>query len=285
MSKTKYYILGSIFFCLILGIGVVIGLLKSAEAQTTSTTFPVAEAGIAAYVELDSIDIKDLTEALNFFNSVEKKGETFIIGTVKVENGRMFSSYDWGSGRTIYYPAWDDYPHLYIGLDGWMVAYYLRNEETSRIMQWKGYTPGTINTTTLKDAIDLMANNLKVTYLPPIRYYHFGFPKANKLTLVAETANYSTNYKNCFSVTIPGALFEASYSVYTGQSWCNWYCYSYPLSLSVGEVNIFSSPTTSLERYFGYYDTSTLTVNVPHSICLHRYNGGGGATVLIYKAP
>ncbi len=159
------------------------------------------------------------------------------------------------------------------------MAYYLKTGEASRIMQWKkwNYAPVVIDTTTLKDAIDIMAANIGVTYLTstPIKYYGFEFPEANKLTLIAETGP-----SDRFSVTIPGTLYEASYSVYAED-------YP-PLDLFVDEVNVFHSPLNGV-NYYGYYDILTqLQVNKPHFIRFgtgRDVGRGGAATVLIYKNP
>jgi len=179
------------------------------------------------------------------------------------------------------WPPWLNYPHAYIGLDGWIVAYYLNTEEASRIMQWNGYSAGTISTTTLKDAIDTICGKTGVSYSTPIKYYDFEFPEANKLTLIAETGS-----SNTFSVTIPGTLYEGSYSLYTYRpSYSNWGPDThYPIHLSVDGISVFDSPASSWKSYYGYYNISThLKVGVPHVISISRVNGGGGATVLIYK--
>jgi len=259
--KPKRHILGVVFIYFVLFL---VGV-----QSVGATTFPVDEAGIAAYVKLDSVDITDLTEALNYFHSIEKQNETYVIGTVKVQN-----------------KYWSDYPHVYIGLDGWIVAYYPNAEEASRIMQWKDYQNGTINTTTLNDAIDIMCDNIGVTYSAPIKYYNFEFPDANKMTVIAETLPLSQSRKSCsnsFSVTIPGILYEGSYSVYK-VGWGYNDCLMY---LKVDGDTIISSHTHHSELYYGYYNISTqLEVNEPHFITFYRYscNGDGAATVLIYKS-
>lgn len=274
MNKTRWYILGDIFLCLMVGITMV--SIKPAMAETSETTFPVGEAGIAAYVKVNSIDITDLADALYLYNSVEKYDKTYAIGTLSVESGLP------GFGSILY-----DYPHLYIGLDGWLVAYYLKTEEASRIMQWKGYAAGAINTTILQDAIDTMCTELGVTYSEPVKYYDFEFPEANRLTIIAETIVYSDN---SFFITIPGTLtlYEASYSVYTKGPHCTgmWgeSCTVYPSILSVDENTVFSSPASYWTRYYGYYDITTqLKVDEPHIINFSRPGGGGAATVLIHK--
>jgi hypothetical protein len=240
---------------------------EPARAES-STTFPVKEAGMAAYVKLDSVTREDLTEAWYFYHSREKNEETYVIGTVEVENKN-----------------WKDYPHLYIGLDGWMVAYYLKDEEASQIMQWKDYTPGSLTTTTLKDAIDSMCENIVVTYSGDIKYYDFGFPEANKMTLIAETI---PSGSNCFSVTIPGILYEASYSTFAERSQTADICFNWPLILSVDGNIAYQSPNTcDFHWHYEHYDLTLLEVNIPHLICVEKKETGGNeigaATVLIYQ--
>jgi hypothetical protein len=266
MQKAKFYISISLLLFLIHPL---IFSIKIAKAETT---FPIDEAGIAAYVQLDSIDITDLTEALNYFSGDIRQGETYVIGQMKIENGML---------RLVPYYS---YPYLYIGLDGWMVAYYLKGEEASRIMQWKDYTPGVINTTTLEDTIDFMTESIGVTYSTDVKYYNFEFPDANKMTLVAETA--SGGGSNSFSLTIPGTLHDASYSVYYGGQYYNWYA-----KLTVDETEVFSDGCDChmIEIKYGSYEPlNLLKVNIPHLITNKAGPDRAGAfinaaTVLIYQ--
>lgn len=268
---TKKYYLILFLACL----GVVLGLAipsQSVRAQT-QTTFPVDQAGIAAYVKLDADPqemIQVLTDALPHFSPKETPETTsnYVIGVVKIEN-----------------KFWKNYPHLYIGLDGWMVAYYLKDKEASRIMQWKGYKSGELNTTTLKDAIDLMSNNTDVTYSTEVKYYNFAFPNANKMTLIAETLPEASSKgcSNSFSVTVPGTIYEASYSIYSvwwGQG------SGREMYLKVDGEEAFSADFNTNEKYYGLYDPAThFEVNVPHLVELSTSycNGEGAATVLIYQ--
>lgn len=267
---------------------------KLAKAQ--ETTFPVNDAGIAAYVKLDADSekmIEVMAEALNYFQTIEESTETYVIGTTEIEN-------------KIGQASWSNFPHLYIGLDGWMVAYYLKDEESSQIIQWKDYTPGSITTTTLKDAIDLMCQDIGVTYSGEVKYYDFEFPEADKMTIIAETIEPPDN-SDSFSLVIPGTLYEASYSLFTGGKY-RYYSFQSPvyscssfLRLFVDENKVFEKShqyEECWESYYGYYDVNAnLKVNVPHFVKLERekpagceygqqWTGeyvAGGATVLIYK--
>ena len=266
MDDVKFKRSFGIFF-----IGVILFSIGIQDAQ--ATTFPVDQAGIAAYVKLDSVNISDLTEAISHFYSMEQTNTTFVIGTVEIDAT--------GPTQSSKYYA---YPHVYLGLDGWIVAYYLKNEEASRIMQWKGYINGTINTTTLKDAIDTMCANMGVTYSTPLKYYDFEFPEANKITVVAETIQpwcCGGSSSNSFSVTVPGTLYEGSYSIYNAETG------SYSLlDLKSDNQNVFNSSTNTQRNVYGYYNLAQLSTDVPHLITFHRDEkciSDGASTVLIYK--
>ena len=268
MVKVKHLILISVF---LVALCLIVFSAKLTKAQ--ETTFPVEEAGIAAYVKLDSVKKEDLTKAWYSYHSREKNAETYVIGTIEIVNQSPRGG------------QWFNYPHIYIGRDGWMVAYYLKDEEASQIIQWEDYTPGVMGTTTLQDAIDFMADSIGVTYSGEIKYYDFEFPEANKMTLVAETF---IDGSNCFSLTIPGTLYEASFSAFMEDSQTADICFNWPLIISVDEVKIFESETScSFRNYYGYYDSNQLQVNIPHFICVEKRQtggkGGGAATVLIYQ--
>jgi len=238
--------------------------------------FPVDEAGIAAYVKLDVPSdqmYKVLTDALNYYSNKEapETNQYYVVGAVEVDN-------------EVPYYKWKDYPHLYVGLDGWMVAYYLKDQEVSRIMQWKNYTPGEISTTTLKDAIDQMCQNLGVSYSGEIKYYDFAYPQATKMTLVAETVPSGQNQaSNSFSVIIPGTLYEASYitHMHCGYSHCL-------MELTVDGKPVISK-TSSADKsgdfldYGSYSPVVEIEANVPHLIKFTSgFWGGEEATVFIY---
>jgi len=268
MNKIKYYyLIGSIIIILAIFGGIVF-LAKSAKAEEeTSTAFPVDEAGIAAYVKVDNINDINLEAIANACDSVEKLGQSYLIGTIKVENAVGFN-----------------YPHIYVGADGWIVTYYLKTEEASRIIQWKDYTPGTIKTTTLKEAIDIIAEKTGITYSAPIKYYDFEFPEANKITLVADS--------NDFHVTVPGTLYEASYGVILKKPCCSgsecrhlWLRLDDNLAWQsfLGCWWTCGSPFAS----YGYYDLSEFNTGITHHIVFYNDCGDQSpafaATALIYK--
>lgn len=280
MKRIKHPVFVSILITLL-----VLGMFSFALAADddqgnpdSGDNFPADKAGIAAYVKLDAPAdqmAKVLTDALNYYSIRETPvvDSNYVIGVVEIENKSPDSPI-----------TWKDYPHLYIGLDGWMVAYYLKDEEASHIMQWKGYTPGEIKTTTLKDAIDKMCQNLEVSYLGDVRYYDFAYPQATKMTLVAETVPVEKNVNsNSFSVIIPGTLYEASYMthMHCGYSSCS-------MKLVADGITViyrYSSPNYVNDFLdYGYYSSAIdLKPNIPHLISFSNTSyRASQATVFIY---
>jgi len=268
MRKTKWYILVGISLVLLVS-GLAVFLINPAKAETTSTTFPVDEAGIAAYVKVDNIEDFDLDALAEAYHTVEKQGESYVIGKVRVPNYVAFN-----------------YPNVYVGMDGWIVAYYLKTEEASRIMQWDGYVAGSINTTTLRDALDIISQESGLTYsTTSIKYYDFEFPEANKMTLVAEEGT------NNFYITVPGTLYEASYNV-SLRARCGGGSRFQYLRLKLDEALISESAGGGGWSYwqpfssYGYYGLSIFVTNITHQVVFHSASCGNSAsyaTVLIYK--
>ncbi len=157
-------------------------------------------------------------------------------------------------------------------------------------MQWNGYIPGTIHTTTLKDAIDIVIDIIstetktEVTYSEPVKYYHFQFPDANKITIIVDTLR-PKSCSNNFSFVVPGELFEASYSVYIDDI-------NVSFGLVVNNKLVFGGLVwrDSLWSHpYGYYEN--LESNTPHFITFSQGRPfvqipcaeTSLATVLIYK--
>lgn len=248
-TKVKYCIVVSIFLCLAI-CGITITSIKPAKADTSSANFPVDEAGIAAYVKLDSVENIDIATLAEAYKSIEKQGESYVVGIVPVTND----------------------PHVYIGLDGWIVAYFLKTEEASRIA-------GGTKATTLEDAIDYMAGQIGATYSTPVKYYDFEFPEANKITLI-------TKDTGGFYVTVPGTLYEGSYRLY-GKV-CSGF-YPALVKITVDEITVYEYNyhgwfTCAGVYAYGYFDLLTyFKAGVTHYIYSGGYTEGPLEIVLIYK--
>jgi len=185
-----------------------IGVAGAAEAAG-GDAFPEDEAGISAYVNI-SHEI-DLEKAKGAFKSIETANETYIIGQIALD------------GYDPEYVA----PHAYVHKDGWIVTYYLKNEPSSKIMQWNGYDGGKITTTTLADTIKKVCDSIQSKYDPPgtlynlikdnVSYYDFEFPNANRMMLITEWVEGGEGKQSDqFNLTVPTEceLYEASWSHY-----------------------------------------------------------------------
>ncbi|MFO7772790.1 MAG: hypothetical protein R6U93_08880 [Dehalococcoidia bacterium] len=241
----------------VLGIPNALNLVKppAALAQTESSTFPADEAGIAAYVELDSVDGLNMTVVGEAYHTIEASGESYIVGTV---------------------PVWK-FPHVYLGLDGWMVAYMLKTEEASRIVRI-----GCTQTENLEYAIEYMCDEIGVTSSTPVEYYDFEFPEANKMTVIVEDLVTTHNH---YYVTVPGTLYEASYQVHIGTA-----CYGARSTVSLevdgNQVASYALDWSGSKAYFDDFDTSSyFQAGITHLVAseAHCCSGESGfATVLIY---
>lgn len=251
--------------------------------------FPEEEAGISAYVNVGhGIDIKNhfvnLTDIYDQEPWELEFDDTHILGTVSIPN--------FGG---------DVHPHLYIDVNGWIVAYFNKSENVSMIMQWSGTDKNTpaiteINTTTLADAIEDACDAVGIDYAevkPNIKYYDFEFPNADSMILFVNTI--ATEGSNRAHVCIPrDALYEASYSHY-GYNLCpSPYAIGYTSHLNLDDttINTFSRGSDGMDMVYNQYDTeSTLTVDSLHTIEItyspeKGCDGGsaGVATVIIYKS-
>ena len=163
------------------------------------TTFPVDEAGIAAYVNIGPIEAQKLTEAANFFTKLEKVGEDYVIGTYNI-NG-IFE------------------PHVYVGLDGWVVSYYLKNEESSRIVQLNtvfgdpSYIEDMSNTNLLRTITDLnLALYDTASRVEDVKYYNFAYPAAKKMVVIRKD-RITGKGEASFQLSVPATIYEASWAV------------------------------------------------------------------------
>jgi hypothetical protein len=220
-------------------------------AMIANASFPVNDAGIAAYVSVGPN--VDLNKTYAAYQDVVDTSQTSIIGTVKIPN-----------------LIGDSVPLVYVGADGWIIAYYPKTEPESRIMQWNGYSKPYVNTTTLEDAISKMATALGVNYESikgNIKYYDFRYPEANLMTMIVETVG---GGGGSFNFTIPQTmtLYNVSYSQYDTDGY-------YWSVIYVDGAMISNIGPSSLA--YGYLD---ITKGVPHKV--QTGSTGGASTVLIY---
>ena len=243
-----------------------IGIAGAAEA-TGGNAFPEDEAGISAYV--NTSQTIDLDKLKTIFTEVEEVGDNYIIGITPIP--------DFGGDIDV---------HVYADTDGWIVAYFTKDEPAAKIMQWGKDTDvdnpqiTEITTTTLEDAIIKAADAAGILWaVRDIKYYDFEYPNANGMTLFVRTR--ATDGTNITQVEIPATytLYEASY-----------YHYAYGLldsKLKVDGTTVSDLPACyrCWTRAFGSYKEA-ITTGKLHKIEIaydpYGYGSAGVATVLIY---
>ena len=147
------------------------------------------EAGISAYMKSDfSINLSTVKPVLS---TIEIETANYIVGSIDIPD----------------YPGTYD-PHIYVHTDGWILAYYLRPDPVSKILDTHAVT---ISSTLLDEAISIIASNGGVP-VANINYYDFRYPNATHMMFVAE--NYVDG--NNFTIEIPLSYgyFERSWASY-----------------------------------------------------------------------
>lgn len=245
-------------------------LAKPALAQTTGASFLEQEAGIAAYVNAGQGI--NLAKAKAAYRTLEKETESYVIGSVALPD----------------YPVSEDV-HCYVHKDGWIVTYYMKEEPTSKIIDWLSYSPGNISTK-LKLALDVMANSLGLA-ITNLKYYHFDYPNANKLMIVAKSRETMepVEQTHAFDLTIPDGVmvFERAWSFFAyirpntlGRR---------PARLSLNERLICELDVSRHEPpqfACGRLTVDWLPPNVVHTVSLYtNYSYARAGITLIYKEP
>lgn len=247
--------------------------VSSAVKVKSNNAFPEDKAGISAYVNIGrEIDLKKVA---TIFSQIEEVSENHVIGLVPIPN----------YGGNVY-------PHLYADKNGWIVAYFTKDEPASLIMDWpennKGdvYDPKIkeIKTTTLEQAIKKSCDAIGIDYKeikPKIKYYDFEFPEADSMLLFVKTR--ATDGSNYVHISIPDnyKLYEASY-----------YHYAYDFDDSKLKIDGKTVSDLNGQRKFGLYDIEEdFNVGQPHTLEIYYDHAGwkdggsaGFATVLIYKS-
>lgn len=134
------------------------------QEEQKGVNFLQQEAGISAYVKVGQAI--DLAQVKGAFKTVETISDEYIIGEVALTN------------------LWESaHPHVYVNKDGWIVAYYTKDEPASKMMYWAVYKGGPIATTTLQQAIRQVFSPVRIE---EIKYYSFKYPNANRIMVITE---------------------------------------------------------------------------------------------------
>jgi hypothetical protein len=255
-------------FCAVCVFGF-LAVAAPAGAQIATSTFPADEAGIAAYVKLASIGGDEIESAKRgFFDSVESYGDHYVIGVKEYAD----------SGKTKF--------HIYIGADGWLAAYLLKDQESSRIVNWNGVVlPGD---TMLEVAIKDMMQKIGVGAAAgqTIKYYDFAHPEAVKMMLVqdfihTDERDASTTapvLTDDFSVTSKGTLYQFSWAIRAANSPCQYNGYGNSLSLD-GARDPFGGDGCKVLNYGNYANAGLFNDHKSHIIKITKFNHSVDAAV------
>lgn len=261
-----------------------VGLTVSlAVAQTPlvapegALAFPKDAAGISAWVKLDrTIRIDDALTKI--FHRIKDVSGSHILGTVEISDFVQKT-----------------YPHVYINVQGWIVAFFLPSEPTASIIRWLGdvHNPQPRISTTLEAAIEKVAAALQFT-LPKPTFYDFRYPKANNMLILlrvfpaADTKvmylKFPSNYK----------IHHVSYYHYGCNLECPHVWQSFVSNLTLNGSLI--SKLSGDERFPPAYEVKDLPVDLLRVGVLHElelvYSQQGGdcgsaglALVVIYQSP
>jgi len=244
-----------------------IGVAGAAEeiggdaAPRAGTTFLEEEAGISAYTNVG--ETIDLEKAKTAFRTIEYETDEYIIGSVPLPD----------------YPETEDV-HAYVHKDGWIVAYYLKEEPAAKIIDWEDYgTDEKITGTKLEDGISVVCNAAGVP-MKNIKYYDFRYPNANRLMIVADALwSYGTD---TFRLKLPSdfVFYERSYSHCGRESGGNWLeSYMYLDEDEISSINEIG------ETDYGLLSPTQLSLDEFHTIKIIGKNTIAAfcAIVLIYR--
>jgi hypothetical protein len=206
------------------------------------------EAGISAYLETSSpIDLNLVRDEFRTIET-EEEGE-YIVGSVEVPD----------------HPEHFDV-HVYVHSDGWILAYYMKDEATSKMVDVKAQT---ISSTKLKTVIAMIAGTLGEA-VGDLKYYDFRYPNAESILMVAED---NQNGKD-FTIELP------SQYAYSERSWAMYDTHYGP------DFRIDGSQApkdwTGSNMGYGAIPASSLLVGTSHEIVA---DGNYGVLVITYRVP
>jgi hypothetical protein len=243
-------------------------------ALRAGTAFLEEEAGVSAYVNTSgSID---LGKAKSCYRNIEYECEDYIIGSVELPD----------------LPE-DEDVHVYVSADGWILAYYLKEEPASKIMQWIGYDGGEITTTKLEDALSKMCTCIEIPYTPlksKIKYYDFNYPNANGLMIIVDRMD--VHGTDTFEFKVPGdyTVYKASWSHCSYDSYSSETRIKKTSDVDWTTINSLGACNNCWQVRHGYYEM-WIEPDVFYTVSIYHYETGAYegyaciATTLVYREP
>ena len=232
-----------------------------ALSEINETTFLEEEAGMSIYVNVGQS--LNLSVARAEYNTIEKETSDYIVGSLSLDD----------------LPVSEDV-HCFVHKDGWIVVYYLKNEPISKIIDWNDWSGGELNQNKLQAGLEKMGGALEVV-TTGAKYYHFGYPDANKCMLIIKTQLGAG--EDSFNIKIPQefTVSERSWSHYC--AWATGSQCSY-FKIDGDPINIMCSSGTQ----YGQLIPAELTKNVFHNVSISGVLSGklyGVCIALAYHEP
>jgi hypothetical protein len=209
-----------------------------------------SEAGISAYMQ--TVNPIDLNLVRGEFRTIETETADYIIGSVPVSD----------------HPEHFDV-HVYVHTDGWILAYYLNDDVTGKIVDVKSRT---ISSTKLESVISLIAGTLGES-VTGLKYYDFRYPNATNILMVAEDHENGRD----FTISLP-----SDYG-YSERSWA--------MINNLTRVDFYINGTVASRDWSGWdmgYGTipsSQLLPGQTHAIELTGSSSPYGVLVITYSVP
>ena len=245
-----------------------IGVAGASEGEVSvmreGANFLEEEAGISAYTNV-GMEI-DIDKAKEVYKTIEVEKENYTIGSVALPN----------------YAESEDV-HVYVHKDGWIVAYYLKDEPIAKMVSYKYYQEDGDITLKLDTALGEMCDGVGLPLIS-INYYDFRYPNANRIMIIVDGQWVEKSW-NTFDIKIPSDV-----RVYD-RSWCHWLQASYGSNFKLDGAEI-SSLERCCECWRGRYGKLTPTQLMPdefHTISVWldndygRYTHACVAIVLAYR--
>ena len=257
--------------------------LSILSAPAAQAAFPQDQAGIAAYVKLEGVNQTSFDTALDdFFDSTEPSGDTYMIGV---------------KGYLVDDQPHDPYAynkidvHFYLGVDGWLAAYLLKDDPAAKIVNWR---PGAeLKDTLLKVALEDAIAKLGAAPTGEIKYHDFSAPASSKMTLAKESSPANDqdsggnpiNY-NEFSAMMKGTLNRFSWSVEGVGTSCGGHSWMTPVDLFIEGGDPIGGAGCSRFTYGEYiYAPEIFNDQKSHIVRMSKNQGDKGANgvfVFIY---
>lgn len=231
---------------LLISIGAISGYASAA------VDFPADEAGIACYVNIDKAI--DLDAVKPFFIYIERDTPEYVVGTYKLS----------GHSET-------EYPLVYASNDGWIVAYYHKDQPASWIIPWEDYVGTALyeegfKSTRLSKVVKNIASGLEKTVSEEdLLYYDFEYPDATNLVIVTDSSYHGEN--DFFTANVPShlSLYAVDWSLYAPNTGFNLMLDDNEIGDVSGSVGESYGSLPSLVTYFQKGQTHTFKTVSYHS--------------------